>query len=147
MLKRPPKVTASAIHTGSGTTTSLVEPPAAQLAALSHAHWASSHSFGCRVSPTQSLEERADTVAELLAPDHAHVRHPVELDHPARALKSMKAMPGIGIVAEDQQGAFIGWHFRDHVFKTVGPAQQAQPPGLRFPGIVHVDQHRHQLGA
>ena len=67
------------------------------------------------VFSTQSFEERADAMAELLAPHHAHVGHPIELNHPARAFKGVKAMPGIGIIAEDQQGAFIGRHFRDHI--------------------------------
>ncbi len=97
--------------------------------------------------PTQPLEERTDPVAELLAPDHAHVGHPVQLNHPARTFKGMEAMPSIGIVAKHQKRAFIRRDFRDHVFQAVGPAQQAQAAGLRFPGIVHIDQHRHQLGA
>ena len=84
---------------------------------------------------------------ELLALDHAHIRHPVELDHPARAFEGMKAVPGIGLILEDQHGAFVGRHFGDHIVQIAGPAQQAQAAGLRLPGIVHIDQHGDQLGA
>jgi hypothetical protein len=59
----------------------------------------------------------------------------------------MEAVPGIGLVLEDQQRAFLGRNFGDYVFQVIRSAQQAQAAALRLPGIVHVDQHGDDLGA
>src|SRR6185503_13975340 len=95
---------AFAMGTANGIPIQLVEPPAARSSSrrssLSHVHWTCSHPFGCRSSPAEPFKKRTHPVSELLALDDTHIRHPIQLDHPARAFEGMKAMPRIGLVLE-----------------------------------------------
>src|SRR5258708_29625827 len=76
----------------------------------------------------EALGEGGEAVAELLAPDHARVGHPIQLDRAARADEGTMPVPGVGSAAKGDERAPRRRNFDDGVVETVGRAQEPPLP-------------------
>ena len=85
-------------------------------------------------------------MAPLLARDDRPVGHPVHLDGAPLAVEGLVAVPGILRAAEDEQGAAMRRHFLGIVGEIGAVAQDAQPPAVLVPLLVHVEEHGDDLG-
>ena len=101
----------------------------------------------CLPAREQPFHPRRQAVAQALAPHHAVVRHPVELDDAARPCDRRMAVPGMRRDAESEQRSGRRRHFGDDILEIVRRAQQPQPAARRLPGFVHIDEDGDELGS